>query len=121
MLQKRRFVSLIVAMDNIRCALYGLERAMGQRSPAVEVQRHDDELRQAREAYQRLVRTSPGIGRCFGAVTRNAESDEVGGMGAALDAWDDVVGGQVVHRAARAACPVATNHELGERATPAAG
>ena len=75
MLRARRFVSLIVAMDNIQYARDGLERANGQGSPAVEVQRREDELRQAREAYLQLVRTSPGSG-VVGRVRGRFRPDE---------------------------------------------
>jgi hypothetical protein len=61
MQQERRFVSLLIALENIREARDALVQAKGQGSPAV-VQRREDELRQAREAYLRLVRVRPGAG-----------------------------------------------------------
>ena len=84
--RQRRFGSLVVAMDSIRDERDGLERAQRQGSPVVEVQRREDELRRARETYQRLLGTggvSALFGVCprgFGAVTRNADRDEVRGI-----------------------------------------
>ena len=54
--QERRFASLVIAMDDIQGGRDGLERAEGQGSPVLDVQRREDELRVAREAYMRLVR-----------------------------------------------------------------
>jgi len=55
--QQQRSDSLVVATENIRDALYALERGTAQGSPAGEVQGLEDVLRLAREAYQHFVAT----------------------------------------------------------------
>ena len=54
---ERRYAALLIAMDNIRDARYGLDRANGQGGSAFEVRRREHELLRACEAYMRLVRT----------------------------------------------------------------
>jgi hypothetical protein len=54
---ERRYAALLIAMDDIRAARYGLDRANGQGGSAFEVRRREHELLRAREAYMRLVST----------------------------------------------------------------
>ena len=52
---QRRSRGVVTAMDNIRDARDGLERAKGQQRPAVEVQRWENEESVARRVYLQLV------------------------------------------------------------------